>query len=277
LSRRGRIERLPWPLAAWSSTRDLAEPPKETFRDWWCRERGEAVGGSAPERVPASRTRRSPRPKHPGAPAASGRDAILARIREAIRDAPSLPEAERSYRRRSERSPGEIASLFAERVSEYRADAVHARAGVVGEVVAERCRRRGVERLAVPEGLPEAWRPQGPELIPGHGLGPSELDAVGGVLSGCAVAIAETGTIVLDGGVAQGPRALTLVPDYHLCVVGAEQIVELVPEAVERLGPAVRRGRPLTFVSGPSATSDIELDRVEGVHGPRMLDVVIVS
>ena len=91
------------------------------------------------------------------------------------------------------------------------------------------------------------------------------------------VAIAETGTIVLDGGTTQGRRAITLVPDYHLCVVSGDQIVDLVPEAVEQLAGGVREGRSLTFVAGPSATSDIELNRVEGVHGPRRLDVVIVT
>jgi L-lactate dehydrogenase complex protein LldG len=115
---------------------------------------------------------------------------------------------------------------------------------------------RGVTRVAVPEGLPSQWRPSGIELV---------------------VAIAETGTFVLDGSPGQGRRALTLVPDYHLCVVRADQIVQLVPEAVEALASSVGYGRPLTFVSGPSATSDIELNRVEGVHGPRELDVVIVG
>jgi L-lactate dehydrogenase complex protein LldG len=129
----------------------------------------------------------------------------------------------------------------------------------------------------VPADLPREWRPDGVELIGGEGLTPAELDKLDGALTGCAVAIAETGTIVLDGGVAQGRRALTLVPDYHLCVVAEEQVTGLVPEAVELLEPAIGQGRPLTFVAGPSATSDIELNRVEGVHGPRTLHVVIVG
>jgi L-lactate dehydrogenase complex protein LldG len=106
---------------------------------------------------------------------------------------------------------------------------------------------------------------------------PARLDAYDAALTGCALAIAETGTVVLDGGPASGRRALTLVPDHHLCVVRSDQIVATVPDAIAALAPAAREGRPITFVSGPSATSDIELERVEGVHGPRKLDVFVVT
>ncbi len=286
LARSGRIERLPWPMSGWTTTRDLPGPPNEAFRDWWRRERGDP--GTPP--VAAEQAGSGEAGGHPAAgrrpapPASDPREDILGRIRAALGDGVPPTDVPREYRRKSGRSRDEIVTLFAERVSDYRANAHRVGAGSPGhgategvaELIGRLCRERGVTRMVAPEGLPEEWRPPGVELVEDEGLGARELDALDGALTGCAVAIAETGTFVLDGGPAQGRRALTLVPDYHLCVVRADQIVELVPEAVDELAPSVGYGRPLTFVAGPSATSDIELNRVEGVHGPRELDVVIV-
>jgi L-lactate dehydrogenase complex protein LldG len=130
-------------------------------------------------------------------------------------------------------------------------------------------------RLGVPPGLPAAWRPANVELVDDYGLSPRELDRLDGVLTACTLAIAETGTLVLAATPSEGRRVLTLVPDIHICIVQASQVVDGVPAAFAQLAELARR--PLTLVSGPSATSDIELDRVEGVHGPRQLVVIVVS
>jgi L-lactate dehydrogenase complex protein LldG len=201
----------------------------------------------------------------------AAREEVLARVRAALADGPAEVEVPRSYRRSRE---GDPVALFAERVADY--DASVRRASDVAAAVGELCRTRGARRLAIAAELPAAWLPAWVELVEDSPLSNDLLDALDGVLTGCALAIAETGTIVLDSGARCGRRALTLVPDWHICVVEERQIVSSVPEAVERLGPAVREGRPLTFISGPSATSDIELSRVAGVHGPRTLDVLVV-
>jgi L-lactate dehydrogenase complex protein LldG len=135
--------------------------------------------------------------------------------------------------------------------------------------------------LVVPPDLPAVWLPPIGEILRDDPLQPltnEQLDASHAVLSGCALGIAQTGTIVLDGGRYQGRRVLSLLPDYHLCVIYTNQIVDLVPEAITRLtGSVTEHQRPITFISGPSATSDIELNRVEGVHGPRTLHILLVN
>lgn len=199
---------------------------------------------------------------------ASARDEILGRIRAV--DRPVSPPTPRDYQR--ERHADDPAALLAERIADYRATVYRAAARELPYRIAERLDGRGT--IAAPADVPGEWRVPGVSwLVDDPPLGVSDLEEADGVLSGCAVAIAETGTIVLDAGRAQGRRVLTLVPDYHLCVVHADQIVVSVPEAIERLDPA----GPLTFISGPSATSDIELDRVEGVHGPRTLEVLLTD
>jgi L-lactate dehydrogenase complex protein LldF len=279
LARRGRIGRLPWPLSGWTDTRDLPEPPRETFRDWWRRERG----GFGP--APSSRDLRCPpisrvtsvasKPA-PDSEPQDAKGAILARIQAALKDRPPAVEVPRGYRQATNEPHPTLIARFSDRVDEYRATVRSATRDELQTVIGELCYEAGAERLAVPPDLPETWRSEEVELVRDDGLSAQTLDTLHGALTGCALAIAETGTIVLDGGPAQGRRALSLVPDYHLCVVREDQIVGLVPEAVEALEPAVREGRQLTFISGPSATSDIELHRVEGVHGPRTLHVVVL-
>ncbi|WP_394614668.1 lactate utilization protein C [Lentzea sp. JNUCC 0626] len=190
---------------------------------------------------------------------ASAKEEILNRIRNA-----QVPPAAPVVRGYNVEGPGGV-ELFAERVADYRA--------IVHTVtdVPEALQRLQGKRIVAPQDVPAEWLIDGVTWLR-EPLTIEELDQADGVLTGCAVAIADTGTIVLDGGEAQGRRALTLLPDYHLCVVRTDQIAASVPEALQRLEPT----RPLTFISGPSATSDIELNRVEGVHGPRTLEVLIV-
>jgi L-lactate dehydrogenase complex protein LldG len=213
----------------------------------------------------------------------SGRETILGRIRGALRDVPAAERPDdvplaRGYRERDEAPRAEILERFAQRVAEYKARVRVVTGAELPAAIAAALRERGVRRLVVPADLPAAWLPEGVTLLRDQGqLSYEELDASDGVLTGCALGVAQTGTIILDHGPGQGRRALSLLPDYHLCVVLAAQVVGLVPEAIGGLEPAARERRPLTFISGPSATSDIELNRVEGVHGPRTLEVLIVQ
>ncbi|MFE2012933.1 lactate utilization protein C [Streptomyces sp. NPDC059491] len=210
-------------------------------------------------------------------PATDGRSAVLARVRAALSDVPSDEKPDdvpvpRTYRRTV--APGDVVGLFAARVADYRASVVCCAPEDVARTVAGLLERRGARRVVVPDGFPSEFltRTDADLVVDSPPLSVHRLASVDGTLTTAAVAVAETGTIVLDTGPGQGRRILSLVPDYHLCLVRAEQVVPDVPEALAGLEPL----RPLTFISGPSATSDIELRRVEGVHGPRTLDVVLV-
>jgi L-lactate dehydrogenase complex protein LldG len=207
----------------------------------------------------------------------TARDDVLRRIRDALGSTPPAPaEVPREYRHAGEPVAFDPVERFCEVVADYDATVHRVAPGDLVDALALTCRERGAVRLGVPAGLP--WRPPGVELVTDDPPLPArDLDAVDGVLTGCAAAIAQTGTIVLDGAGHCGRRALTLVPDLHLCVVGAEQVVPAVPDAIAAVDGAVREGRPVTFVSGPSATADIELNRVQGVHGPRTLEVFVVE
>jgi L-lactate dehydrogenase complex protein LldG len=211
------------------------------------------------------------------------RDAILSRIRAALADVPASETPDdvairRDYRTEDPSPRAHRLELFVERVTEYKAAVRRVAPEALPAAIELACSARGVKRLAVPADLPGDWIPPGVEVLRDPGLSIAQVDGCDAVLTGCAVGIAQTGTVVLDGGLAQGRRVLSLVPDYHLCVVLAGQVVGLVPEAVARLSASASApGRPITFISGPSATSDIELNRVEGVHGPRTLEVILVE
>jgi len=213
----------------------------------------------------------------------SARDVILARVRVALHDVPSdeTPEdvpVPRDYLpAHAPDDPAALTDLLAENLADYRAHVHRCTPAELPATIAGLLRRSGSATVGVPADLPPGWLAEAGDvrqITDSPALTARELDAVDCVVTGCALAIAETGTIVLDAGPGQGRRVLTLVPDHHVCVVLApRQVVASVPRALPRLDP----GRPQTWISGPSATSDIELDRVEGVHGPRLLDVVIVT
>ncbi|MFC8065569.1 lactate utilization protein C [Streptomyces sp. NPDC057293] len=208
----------------------------------------------------------------------SSRERILGRVRRALADAPAdeVPVARDYLREHGRRTTGQTVDLLAENLADYRAIVHRCGDGELSALLMRLLAAHGSTSVVVPPGLPPEWL-KAVDATRVHDRAastPQELDRVDSVVTGCAVAVAETGTIVLDGSPDQGRRRITLVPDHHICVVRVpDQVVSSVPQALERLDPA----RPLTWISGPSATSDIELDRVEGVHGPRTLEVVLVG
>ncbi|RZB13953.1 lactate utilization protein C [Streptomyces sp. F001] len=212
----------------------------------------------------------------------SSRERILGRVQRALAaarqdDMPYEQAVPRDYlREHGKRSVAETVDLLAENLADYRAIVHRCTPADLAATIGRMLAARGSKTVLVPPGLEVEWlAASDAERIPDRAEStPHELDQVDSVVTACAVAVAETGTIVLDGSPDQGRRRITLVPDHHICVVRVpDQVVSSVPQALERLDPA----RPLTWISGPSATSDIELDRVEGVHGPRTLEVVLVG
>jgi L-lactate dehydrogenase complex protein LldG len=212
----------------------------------------------------------------------SARAEVLRRIRaakggfasaEAVRAGWS--SIERRYRREATRSRESVLELLEDRLRDYDARVIRVERADVASSAAGMLRERKVRRMVVPAGIAAEWLPGGVELVVDDGLPAAELDRVDGVMTGATLAIAETGTVVLQNVAGQGRRAATLVPDYHLCVVRVEDVVETVPEAIGRLQATA--GLATTFVSGPSATADIEMTRIKGVHGPRFLDVILVG
>jgi L-lactate dehydrogenase complex protein LldG len=216
------------------------------------------------------------------AEAVSHRSIILTNIRKSLGEAaPPASIAEeyvdiqRTYIRRSNLESAGRIELFVNRLDEYDAGVYRANEAGIASAVAGILEARSKSELLIPSGVPESWLPERYRFIDAQAFDAYELDGSQGILTGCTVAIAETGTIVLQNAPAQGARMLSLVPDYHLCVVFAQQIVATVPEAFGVL--STTSTLPTTFISGPSATADIEMTRIKGVHGPRFLDVLIVE
>jgi L-lactate dehydrogenase complex protein LldG len=217
--------------------------------------------------------------------ALSARDEVLGRVRAALRDvpgeeAPADVVVPREYLRSSGLEPAGVVERFAARLADYGADVRRCAAGDEARVVGEALGSHAARRVGVPDDLPVGMRPGGIDVVEDRQLptrGADGLEGLDGVVTTCSLAIAETGTICLAGGAGDGRRALTLVPDLHVCVVPVGVVVGSVPEGMERLARAAAAARPITLASGPSATSDIEMNRVSGVHGPRRLVVVLVG
>jgi L-lactate dehydrogenase complex protein LldG len=210
------------------------------------------------------------------------REVVLQRIRAAIGGASTGAVVEagwdgvrREYQRSARHGRHEAIDLLIDRLKDYDAQVLQVGPGEIASAVTKMLEARGVRRLVVPAGLRADVMVAGFEFVVDEGLSPAELNGVDGVVTECTVAIAETGTIVLQNTAGQGRRAVSLVPDYHLCVVKLEDVVETVPEAMDRL--AATASLATTFISGPSATADIEMTRIKGVHGPRFLDVILVG
>ncbi|MEU5832323.1 MULTISPECIES: LUD domain-containing protein [Actinomycetes] len=206
----------------------------------------------------------------------SAKDEILGRIRSALADAPVAQEVPREYRKTSDMGEAELIDLLVDRLVDYKAGVDVIDAAQIPEYVAAKL--AGASSVVYPHGLDTGWLSGLGEKVeqridaPGARLSIAELDETSAVVTSSAVSVAESGTIILDGEPNQGRRAISLVPDHHVCIVPISSIVRLLPEAMPRLAIT----RPQTWISGPSATSDIELERVEGVHGPRTLDVLMV-
>lgn len=215
----------------------------------------------------------------------SARDDILRRVREAIRDV-TEPDPELDvpidWIYGQPLGTEDVLADLVEKVEDYKAAVVRVPPGGVPAAIVEALQSLGATSAVLPAGLAGEWR----QAIADAGitvhdddppLSSHELNRIDAVVTAAAVAMADSGTIALDHGPDQGRRALSLVPDRHVCVVRADQVVSDVPEGIARLSPAIRAGNPVTWISGGSASSDIELDRVEGVHGPRQLHVILAE
>jgi L-lactate dehydrogenase complex protein LldG len=208
------------------------------------------------------------------------RQAILGKIRKALGPATTTPEQlwptiPRTFRKESSASRAEVLDRLKDRLHDYDAQVLESTRADMTDAIRRMLTARGVNRILLPAGLSQDLLPQGFQFVPDTGLSAAELNTCDGVITECTLAIAETGTIVLQNVPGQGRRAASLVPDYHLCLVETAKVKATVPEAIAALQPTA--GLPTTFISGPSATADIEMTRIKGVHGPRFLDVILIA
>ncbi len=273
---------LPPPLNKWSGARDAPVPPATSFRTWFAStHQDDNVTGPAPAlshdtMVHHHGTSHENAPGHAGVDVA-GRDGVLSSISAALADQVrhSTLATTRAYRVSGDLDTEQRRELLKDRLVDYRAHVVECQREALGAVINDLLVAHGSTSLAVPSDLPADWldRSHVTVHVDEPHLSVADLDAIDSTISGCAVAMAQTGTIVLDSGARQGRRALSLVPDHLIVVIFDDQIVEVVPEGIARLDPTSTQ----TWISGPSATSDIELERIEGVHGPRTLDVILVT
>jgi len=208
----------------------------------------------------------------------SARQEILTRIRGALADRPQPAEVPWVYGQPVSTGDEDVVGRFIERTVDYRAVVERVAPDGVSAAIGSALARAGATSVVADATVRDNWA-DGADVswVVDDQLGATRLDAIDAVVTTATVGIANTGTIVLDHGPGQGRRATSLVPDMHICIVAVDQIVSDVPEAVARLIESGSHTRPLTWISGPSATSDIELDRVEGVHGPRTLHVIVVG
>ena len=211
------------------------------------------------------------------------RTEVLRRIRAATHGSASAETIdagwqgiERAYRSKAGRDRAAVLDLLEDRLRDYDAGVYRSSSAEVALLAVRILGERGKTAMAIPSGFPQDWRPTGSSVrfYEDDRTSVSAIDACHGVLTSATLAIAETGTIVLQDAPGQGRRALTLLPDYHLCVVDTARVVETVPEAMQILHAMAARAT--TFFSGPSATADIEMTRIKGVHGPRFVDVLLV-
>ncbi|MFZ1062403.1 MAG: LUD domain-containing protein [Acidimicrobiales bacterium] len=277
---------LPGWLSGWSRFRSVPVPSTESFASWWRRERGGASSTFSSARSSRRLRRAEHRRSEPHAAGLRGetarvradqavaREAILASVKFANRNVATTDVVARSYRRPARAKVGSSAELFAQRVGDYQATVSFVQSADLATAVNAALESRGSRSVVVPDGAPREWlaRFDGSTVIDGGQLELELINHADAVVTGCTAGIAETGTVVLNSEPNQGRRIITLIPDHHVVVIREDQIVPDVPDVIGLLDPS----RPQTWISGPSATSDIELSRVEGVHGPRQLDVIIV-